>query len=152
MKVLVDMNLSPGWVNFLAEAGFEAVHWSDVGAGSAPDSELMQWAAERGFVVLTADLDFGAILATTQGRRPDQFRRASGSGGGPHRACRSGDRRSVARSRRHRLRLRYLGWMGARRRGCGVGEARQPARRRPVGLATVVPVNRLVSGRTVDQI
>ena len=39
MKVLVDMNLSPGWVSFLAEAGFEAVHWSDVGAGNAPDSE-----------------------------------------------------------------------------------------------------------------
>jgi len=26
MKVLVDMNLSPGWVSFLAEGGFEAVH------------------------------------------------------------------------------------------------------------------------------
>ena len=22
MKILVDMNLSPGWVNYLAEAGF----------------------------------------------------------------------------------------------------------------------------------
>ena len=30
MQVLVDMNLSPGWVGFLAEAGFEAVHWSEV--------------------------------------------------------------------------------------------------------------------------
>ena len=70
MKVLVDMNLSPGWANFLAEAGFEAVHWSDVGEGNAPDSELMQWAVEHGYVVLTADLDFGAILAATQGRGP----------------------------------------------------------------------------------
>ena len=70
MKVLVDMNLSPGWVSFLAEGGFEAVHWSDIGSGSAPDSELMQWAAQRGYVVLTADLDFGAILAATEGRRP----------------------------------------------------------------------------------
>ena len=25
MKILVDMNLSPGWVSFLAEAGFAAV-------------------------------------------------------------------------------------------------------------------------------
>ncbi len=70
MKVLVDMNLSPGWANFLAEAGFEAVHWSDVGEGNAPDSELMQWAVEHGYIVLTADLDFGAILAATQGRGP----------------------------------------------------------------------------------
>jgi predicted nuclease of predicted toxin-antitoxin system len=70
MKVLVDMNLSPGWVGFLAEAGFEAVHWSDVGEGNAPDDELMQWAVERDYIVLTADLDFGAILAATQIKRP----------------------------------------------------------------------------------
>lgn len=57
-------------MNFLAEAGFEAVHWSDIGSAKAPDSELMQWAAERGYVVLTADLDFGAILAATQSSRP----------------------------------------------------------------------------------
>jgi predicted nuclease of predicted toxin-antitoxin system len=30
----------------------------------------MQWASERGHVVLTADLDFGAILAATQSTRP----------------------------------------------------------------------------------
>jgi predicted nuclease of predicted toxin-antitoxin system len=70
MQVLVDMNLSPGWVGYLTEAGFEAIHWSDVGPGSAPDEELMLWAAERNYIVLTADLDFGAILAATQRRRP----------------------------------------------------------------------------------
>ena len=51
MKFLVDMNLSPSWVDFLARAGFEAVHWSDVGVGEASDFELMQWAAERDHVV-----------------------------------------------------------------------------------------------------
>jgi predicted nuclease of predicted toxin-antitoxin system len=66
MKILVDMNLSPGWVSFLTGAGIEAVHWSEVGSGNAPDSDLMQWAAERGYIVLTADLDFGAILAASQ--------------------------------------------------------------------------------------
>ncbi len=70
MKILVDMNLSPSWVSFLTEAGLDAVHWSDIGAGNAPDSELMDWAAKHGRVVLTADLDFGAILAATHGERP----------------------------------------------------------------------------------
>ncbi len=70
MKVLVDMNLSPGWISFLTEVGFEAVHWSTISAGSASDTELMEWATERGYVVLTADLDFGAILAATHGTRP----------------------------------------------------------------------------------
>ncbi len=70
MKILVDMNLSPDWVNFLGTAGHEAVHWSEIGSGSATDTELMTWAAESGHVVLTADLDFGAILAATKGTGP----------------------------------------------------------------------------------
>jgi predicted nuclease of predicted toxin-antitoxin system len=70
MKFLIDMNLSPGWVGFLIEAGFEAVHWSAIGTGDARDSEVMRWAAEHDHVVLTSDLDFGAILAATRDRRP----------------------------------------------------------------------------------
>jgi predicted nuclease of predicted toxin-antitoxin system len=71
MKFLVDMNLSPSWVSFLIEAGFAAVHWSEIGLdGDASDIELMQWASEREHIVLTADLDFGAILAATQRRHP----------------------------------------------------------------------------------
>jgi predicted nuclease of predicted toxin-antitoxin system len=31
MKFLVDMNLSPLWVPFLADQGFEAIHWSTAG-------------------------------------------------------------------------------------------------------------------------
>lgn len=70
MKLLVDMNLSPKWARFLAAAGYEAVHWSVLGAGNAPDSEIMACAREGNFVVLTCDLDFGAILAITQGEKP----------------------------------------------------------------------------------
>jgi len=70
MKILVDMNLSPDWVTFLDEAGFEAVHWSHVGLHSAPDADVMDWATKNEQVVLTADLDFGAILAASKGRRP----------------------------------------------------------------------------------
>ena len=44
MKLLIDMNLSPRWVEVLAEAGIEAVHWSMVGAKSAPDIEIMAFA------------------------------------------------------------------------------------------------------------
>jgi len=70
MKFLVDMNLSPGWVDFLISSGFQAVHWSTIGRGDESDAELMSWAAEHGYVVLTADLDFGAILAATRRRLP----------------------------------------------------------------------------------
>jgi predicted nuclease of predicted toxin-antitoxin system len=70
MKFLVDMNLSPSWVDFLVCSGFEATHWSELGALDASDDELMFWAAEHGFVVLTCDLDFAAILAATHHTRP----------------------------------------------------------------------------------
>ncbi len=70
MKVLVDMNLSPDWTRFLGDAGFEATHWSKVGPTTAPDDELIRWAAENDHIVLTNDLDFGAILAVTRGTKP----------------------------------------------------------------------------------
>lgn len=70
MKLLVDMNLSPRWVGVLAGAGVEAAHWSTLGANNAPDSEIMAYASVNDYVVLTHDLDFGAILAATHGEKP----------------------------------------------------------------------------------
>ncbi len=59
MKILVDMNLSPRWKNLLTQAGFEAIHWSEIGPGNAPDRSLFDYAARNNFVILTHDLDFG---------------------------------------------------------------------------------------------
>jgi len=70
MRVLVDMNLSPAWVGALQARGFEAVHWSDIGAHNAPDLEIMLWARKHGHVVFTHDLDFGALLAATRSTGP----------------------------------------------------------------------------------
>ena len=70
MKLLVDMNLSPRWMDLLKDGGWDAVHWSVVGRANAPDSEVMAYAAKNGYVVLTHDLDFSAILAVTRGQKP----------------------------------------------------------------------------------
>lgn len=70
MRLLIDMNLSPRWVDMFRLAGLESVHWSSIGAAHAPDQEIMAFAREKDFVVLTHDLDFGAILAATQGAKP----------------------------------------------------------------------------------
>ena len=70
MKLLVDMNLTPRWVEALVEAGFDAAHWSALGRAYAPDSEIMDFAVANGFIVLTNDLDFGAILAMTNAAKP----------------------------------------------------------------------------------
>jgi predicted nuclease of predicted toxin-antitoxin system len=70
VKLLVDMNLSPSWVEQLAHRGFEAVHWSTIGTATAPDVEILTWANEHQFVVITNDLDFSAILAAGAGDEP----------------------------------------------------------------------------------
>ncbi len=70
MKLLLDMNLSPRWVEFLETRGFETIHWSNIGSLDAADTEIMAFAAEKGYVVLTHDLDFGAILAATRDQKP----------------------------------------------------------------------------------
>lgn len=65
MKLVVDVNLPPRWVEFLATRGIEAVHSSSVGDLRATDAKIMNWARDGGYVVLTSDLDFSALLATS---------------------------------------------------------------------------------------
>ncbi|MBI4689741.1 MAG: DUF5615 family PIN-like protein [Nitrospirae bacterium] len=70
MKILLDMNLSPDWVDVLASEGLYAVHWSAIGPPTATDREIMAWAKTNRHIVLTHDLDFGAILAATGADSP----------------------------------------------------------------------------------
>lgn len=70
MKVLVDMNLSPRWVTELRSRNIQSVHWSEVGAATAPDAQVLSWCAQHDYLLLTHDLDFGAILAASKGRKP----------------------------------------------------------------------------------
>jgi len=73
VKLLLDMNLSPAWVSVLIDAGFEAVHWSQIGVANATDQTLFGWARENGAVVFTHDLDFGTLLALTGAEAPSVF-------------------------------------------------------------------------------
>jgi len=70
MKILVDMNLSPDWCQVLARHGWETVHWSSVGKPTASDKTILEYARDQGYVVLSHDLDFSAILAATRARTP----------------------------------------------------------------------------------
>ncbi len=70
MKLLIDMNLSPRWVSTLTQSAIEAAHWSTLGEPNAPDSVIMAFANRNDYVVLTHDLDFGAILAATGRGKP----------------------------------------------------------------------------------
>jgi len=48
MKLLIDMNLSPKWVEELKQGGWDAVHWSVVGDPQATDNAIMEWREQMG--------------------------------------------------------------------------------------------------------
>jgi predicted nuclease of predicted toxin-antitoxin system len=70
MNFVIDMNLSPTWVDVFVRHGWAAVHWTAVGDPRATDHTILAWAVAQDAVVFTHDLDFGAILAATAARGP----------------------------------------------------------------------------------
>ena len=64
------MNLSPALAAAIARHGHDVLHWSDVGDQRAPDLVILRWAREHDRVLVTHDLDFAAILATTDATSP----------------------------------------------------------------------------------
>jgi hypothetical protein len=90
MKVLIDMNLSPRWLKFLAEAGLQAAHWSEFGAGDA--SDLDRWSLGNGgpqtdtdarATFARAELLGLAGISCVKGSAPsvyEAFRRKAGDG------------------------------------------------------------------------
>jgi predicted nuclease of predicted toxin-antitoxin system len=70
VKLLLDMNLSPIWVGFLRDHGFDAKHWSEIGDPRAPDPIITTWARDHGHIVITSDLDFSVIVALARESGP----------------------------------------------------------------------------------
>ena len=64
MKFLVDHNLSPVVGELLREADHDAVHTGDIGLATAEDIEILRVARDESRVIISADTDFGTLLAT----------------------------------------------------------------------------------------
>jgi predicted nuclease of predicted toxin-antitoxin system len=63
VKLLLDANLSPRVARLLKEAGHDAIHVADIGLLTATDPVILRAAAKEERILLTADSDFGALLA-----------------------------------------------------------------------------------------
>lgn len=73
MKIVIDMNLSPEWEQVFSKH-CEIKHWSRIGEPGAPDELIFEWAKNNASILLTNDLDFGAILAATRLNSPSVFK------------------------------------------------------------------------------
>ncbi|MGH9224291.1 MAG: DUF5615 family PIN-like protein [Acidimicrobiales bacterium] len=70
MRFLVDQCLSPDFAAALAAAGHDVVHVRDLGMVRAPDADVLALARTQDRTLLSADTDFGTILAQTSAVRP----------------------------------------------------------------------------------
>jgi predicted nuclease of predicted toxin-antitoxin system len=70
MRLLVDNALSPVLADLLRNAGHEAVHVRDVGLQHADDEAIFERAATQDFILVSADTDFAALLATRAASKP----------------------------------------------------------------------------------
>ena len=89
MKFLIDQALSPAVAIELNRAGHDAVHVRELGMQAASDEEIFDHAAQDDRVVVSADTDFGTLLAIRKQTSPSVILFRHGS------ALRAQERRAV---------------------------------------------------------
>ena len=79
MKLLIDNALSPAIASILNEGGYETKHVRDFDIQHADDETIFQFAEKNEFTIVSADTDFGTLLAMRNSTKPSViiFRRST---------------------------------------------------------------------------
>lgn len=66
MQFLVDENMALSYAKTLRSLAYKAVHVSEVGLTSTDDDDIVVYAHEKDYTIITFDLDFTRIVALSQ--------------------------------------------------------------------------------------
>lgn len=80
MKILIDNALSPIFAEKLRDVHYDVLHVRERGMQASSDEEIFDLAMREDRVVVSADTDFGTLLALRKTAKPSVviFRRTSG--------------------------------------------------------------------------
>jgi len=74
MKYLLDQGLPRSTVEYLRELGIASEHVGNLGMAQASDSKILEAGRDNGWVVVTLDADFHALLAHSHATTPSVVR------------------------------------------------------------------------------
>jgi predicted nuclease of predicted toxin-antitoxin system len=74
IKLLLDQGLPRTSAELLRKSGIDTIHVGEVGYADAGDDLILQFGREKGYIVVTLDADFHALLALLNASEPSVIR------------------------------------------------------------------------------